>query len=86
MGFPCASGAPITKRSADVIIIYQESIESICRTDEDVRNEVRETVLHEVGHYFGLDERTLRDIESAAGFPARKETNMSKRFEASSQL
>jgi predicted Zn-dependent protease with MMP-like domain len=29
-----------------------------------VRNEVRETVLHEVGHFFGLDERTLRDIES----------------------
>lgn len=49
----------------DVIIIYQEPIESICRTDEDVRNEVRETVLHEVGHYFGLDEKTLRDIESA---------------------
>ena len=56
----------------DVIIIYQESIESICRTDEDVRNEVRETVLHEVGHYFGLDERTLRDIESAGKLSRKK--------------
>jgi predicted Zn-dependent protease with MMP-like domain len=45
----------------DVIIIYQEPIESQCRTDEEVRDQVRETVLHEVGHYFGLDERRLRD-------------------------
>jgi predicted Zn-dependent protease with MMP-like domain len=47
----------------DVIVIYQRPIESLCRTDEEVRDEVRETVLHEVGHYFGFSERELRDIE-----------------------
>ena len=56
----------------DVIVIYQEPIESICRTDEEVRGEVRETVLHEVGHYFGLDERTLRDIEWTRRRPRKK--------------
>ena len=33
------------------------------RNDDEVREEVKMTVLHEVGHYFGLDEATLRDIE-----------------------
>ena len=56
----------------DVIVIYQEPIESICRTDDEVRDEVRETVLHEVGHYFGLDERTLRDIEGTRRRPHTK--------------
>ena len=35
----------------------------MCRNDDEVREEVRMTVLHEVGHYFGLDEATLRGIE-----------------------
>jgi predicted Zn-dependent protease with MMP-like domain len=47
----------------DVIIIYQKPIESVCATDEQVKDRVREVVLHEVGHYFGLSEEELRDIE-----------------------
>jgi len=47
----------------DVIIIYQQPIEKICRTDEEVKTKVKEVVLHEVGHYFGLSERELRNIE-----------------------
>lgn len=47
----------------DVITIYQESIERICSTDDDIKIKVREVVLHEVGHYFGLKEKDLRDIE-----------------------
>jgi predicted Zn-dependent protease with MMP-like domain len=56
----------------DVIVIYQETIESICRTDEEVRDQVRETVLHEVGHYFGLDEMRLRDNASPRERPPKK--------------
>lgn len=47
----------------DVIVIYQKPIEKICRTDEEIRDKVKEVVLHEVGHYFGLSERELREIE-----------------------
>jgi len=49
----------------DVIVIYQRPIESISRTDEDIKDHVRDTVLHEVGHYFGLGEAELREIERA---------------------
>lgn len=48
----------------DVIVIYQDPIEQICRSDDEVRDKVEEVVLHEIGHYFGLDEKTLRRIES----------------------
>lgn len=47
----------------DVIVVYQKPIESICATDDQIKDRVREVVLHEVGHYFGLSEEELRDIE-----------------------
>lgn len=47
----------------DVIVIYQQPIESISSSDEDVRERIREVVFHEIGHYFGLSESDLRDIE-----------------------
>jgi predicted Zn-dependent protease with MMP-like domain len=47
----------------DVITLYQKSIEDICATEEDIKNKIKEVVLHEVGHYFGLKEKDLRDIE-----------------------
>lgn len=49
----------------DVIVIYQEPIERICATEDEIVDEVRLTVLHEVGHYFGLGEKELRNIEIA---------------------
>jgi predicted Zn-dependent protease with MMP-like domain len=63
-------GVPFTKRDAafgnqppDVIVLYQKPIERLCLTDDEVRGCVRETVIHEVGHYFGLSEAELRRIE-----------------------
>lgn len=47
----------------DVIVIYQGPIERISRDPEEMKMHVRDTVLHEVGHYFGLDEDALREIE-----------------------
>jgi len=62
-------GTPRTKRSIehaqmmpDHISIYQENIERICRTREEVVEQVRKTVLHEIGHHFGLDEEDLREV------------------------
>ncbi len=47
----------------DVIVIYKNTIESICNTEEEVRSQVRATVIHEIGHYFGFSDRELREIE-----------------------
>jgi predicted Zn-dependent protease with MMP-like domain len=49
----------------DVIVIYQGPIERISRDSEEIMDNVRDTVLHEVGHYFGLEEDELREIEKA---------------------
>jgi predicted Zn-dependent protease with MMP-like domain len=43
----------------DQITIFKGSIERACRTEKEIEHEVRVTVLHEVGHYFGLDEAQL---------------------------
>lgn len=47
----------------DVIVIYQKPIEARCRNEEDVRKMVKEVVLHEIGHYFGMSEEELYEIE-----------------------
>lgn len=47
----------------DVIVIYQKPIEEICGSEDEIRDKVREVVLHEIGHYFGLTEEELREIE-----------------------
>jgi predicted Zn-dependent protease with MMP-like domain len=48
----------------DVIVVYQKPIESICSTDEEIRKKVREVIFHEIGHYFGLSDPELREIEN----------------------
>lgn len=53
------------------VILYQQNIEAYARdaareegrpVEEIIREEVRLTVLHELGHYFGLDEDALEDV------------------------
>lgn len=47
----------------DVISIYQKSIEAVCRTEEEIKEKVREVVIHEVGHYFGLSDDEMENPE-----------------------
>jgi predicted Zn-dependent protease with MMP-like domain len=47
----------------DKITLFQIPIESICQTKGDVNEKVREVIIHEVGHYFGLDDEKLRKLE-----------------------
>ena len=62
------SGRPLTVRGSygevlpDRIYIYQEPIEAISRSEEEVVEQVRETVLHEVAHHFGIDDDRLDQI------------------------
>jgi predicted Zn-dependent protease with MMP-like domain len=46
----------------DVIYIFQEDCELSCDSREELLREVRVTVLHEIGHHFGLDEDDLDDL------------------------
>jgi predicted Zn-dependent protease with MMP-like domain len=58
-------GIPRTEKSvfsSDRIFLYQRNIEAICRSDAEVRRQIRATLLHEVGHYFGLSEDELRTV------------------------
>lgn len=48
----------------DVIFIYQKPIQEMCHSEEAIKQKIKEVVLHEVGHYFGLSDEELRDIES----------------------
>ncbi len=46
----------------DKITLFKSPIESVCRNREQVEKKVREVVIHEVGHYFGLDDERLEEL------------------------
>ena len=47
----------------DTIHIYQRPIEEDCSGEDDMAELIRDVVVHEVGHYFGLDDATMESIE-----------------------
>jgi predicted Zn-dependent protease with MMP-like domain len=49
----------------DTVTIYQGPIEEDCLDEEEMAELVRETVIHEIGHYFGLDDETMERIEDS---------------------
>lgn len=62
-------GRPRTVRSVedsgalpDVIYIFQEPIQRVCNSEEELVRQVRVTVLHEIGHHFGLGEDDLERL------------------------
>ena len=61
-------GVPLTEKSVfsstppDHIYLYQRNIEASSRNEAEMRLQIRDTLLHEVGHYFGLNEDELRGI------------------------
>ena len=62
-------GVPATKKSVfDIsvgpahIVLYQKNIEAVCSSEAEVREQIRLTVIHELGHYFGMDEEQLKDV------------------------
>src|SRR5262249_22969224 len=61
--FGLYEGVPLPERSAsygnalpDRISIYQIPIEDACSDDREIRRCIAETVIHELGHYFGMSE------------------------------
>ncbi|MDQ4064506.1 MAG: metallopeptidase family protein [Actinomycetota bacterium] len=62
-------GIPLTERGNDYagvlpdqISIYRGPIERACRTNAEIRAEVRTTVIHEIAHHFGIDDERLEDL------------------------
>jgi predicted Zn-dependent protease with MMP-like domain len=62
-------GVPTTRKSTfdlptgpDYIVLYQKNIEAVCSSEAEVREQIRLTVIHELGHYFGMDENQLKDV------------------------
>ncbi len=43
----------------EIIILYQQNIEAVCRTEDEIIEEIRKTVIHEVGHHFGLSDEEM---------------------------
>ena len=61
------SGVPVSERGAfyagalpDKITLFRKNIESICRNDGEVKSEIKKTIIHEIAHHFGMDEKTIR--------------------------
>ena len=62
-------GIPLTERSVEhsavrspVIYLFQDDIELASESEQDLVNQVRTTVLHEIGHHFGMDEDDLDEL------------------------
>lgn len=68
--FGLYQGTPLPQRSWDYgnnlpdrISIYQRPIEESCEDEDEIRDCIAETVIHEFGHYFGLSEDEIEEIE-----------------------
>jgi predicted Zn-dependent protease with MMP-like domain len=68
--FGLYQGTPLPERGwsygntlPDRISIYQRPIEEACEDDDEIRDCVAETVIHEFGHYFGMSEEEIEEIE-----------------------
>jgi predicted Zn-dependent protease with MMP-like domain len=68
--FGLYQGTPLPERGwtygntlPDRISIYQRPIVEACLDDEEIRDCVAETVIHEFGHYFGMSEEEIEEIE-----------------------
>lgn len=50
----------------DTIAIYRGPVLEACETPEEVEALVQDVVTHEIGHYFGLDDERLEELDSGA--------------------
>lgn len=63
-------GTPLPERTWDFgnalpdrITLFQRPIEEDCEDEDEIRAVIGETLIHEVGHYFGLSEEEIEEIE-----------------------
>ena len=59
---PLTEGGPVPGELPNRIAIYRRPLEADFPDEDELRDEIRITVLHELGHYFGLDEGRLSEL------------------------
>ena len=64
-----SQGVPLTRWSTfyagalpDRVTIHRRAISAVCNSDSEVVEQVRRTVIHEVGHHFGIGDARLREL------------------------
>lgn len=79
-------GTPLTEREwnygnvlPDRIVIYQRPIEEDARSEKEMEEIVRDTVMHEIGHFFGFDDRALYEMEDEVSKKRQKQTKDKKK-------
>jgi predicted Zn-dependent protease with MMP-like domain len=62
-------GIPLTRRGVDYgmypvvpdrITLFKQNIEIIARDEQELRAKIREVLIHEIGHYYGMSETEIR--------------------------
>ena len=46
----------------DTLTVFRQPLMAMCDTEEQLRREIRVTVLHEIGHHFGIDDHRLHEL------------------------
>ncbi|MCX8126069.1 MAG: metallopeptidase family protein [Dehalococcoidia bacterium] len=69
--FGLYEGIPLTERTQDYnlvipdkITIFRKPIEAQCASDEEIAEEIRLTVMHEIAHFFGISDEKMDEIET----------------------
>jgi predicted Zn-dependent protease with MMP-like domain len=67
--FGLYEGVPVTERGffaeplyPDRILIFQRAIEDECDSVDEIKEEVKTTIVHEVAHFFGIDDDYLEEL------------------------
>ena len=66
--FGLYEGTPLTERGfiaplyPDRISIFQKPIEEQCETENEIKEEIKTTIVHEIAHFFGLDDKYLEEL------------------------
>ena len=78
-------GVPLTAREhyglalPDKITIFQRPLESICSTTEELVEEARNTVVHEIAHHFGIDDEKLHSMGLWLAVPGSGPARLTRR-------
>jgi predicted Zn-dependent protease with MMP-like domain len=63
LGTPLPQRSPMAPyRLPDIITIFQGPVEEECESEDEMSEEIRRTVVHEIAHYFGFDEDRLAEL------------------------
>ncbi len=63
-GYPQIKRGKYAQVLPDKITIFRKPIERVAKTEKEIKEIVRRTVWHEIGHHFGLNEEEITKIQA----------------------